>query len=102
LFGEAADTLEAQQKRIKELEKSKVVEIDQFNRQIGSKPMTHGDQIRAMSDEELAKLIYGVDGLGWCKSLPECIKQIDLIPEEKCIGCALEWLKQPVEVSGDA
>lgn len=63
---------------------------------------THADQIRAMSDEELAKLIYSVDGIGWCKSLPECIKQIGLIPEEKCIGCALEWLKQPVEVSGDA
>ena len=67
-----------------------------------TKPIqTHGDQIRAMNDEELAKLIYGVDGLGWCKSLPECIKQIGLIPEEKCIGCALEWLKQPAEVSGD-
>ena len=77
-------------------------ECDEFNRQIGSKPMTHGDQIRAMGDEELAKLIYGVDGLGWCKHLPECIKQIGLIPEEKCIGCALEWLKQPAEVTGDA
>lgn len=65
-------------------------------------PQTHADQIRAMSDEELAKLIYGVDGLGWCKSLPECIKQIGLIPEEKCIGCALEWLRQPVEVSDNA
>ena len=69
---------------------------------IDGKPQTHADQIRAMNDEELAKLIYGVDGLGWCKSLPECIKQIGLVPEEKCIGCALEWLKQPVEVSGDA
>ena len=76
-------------------------ECDMFNRQIGSHTMTHADQIRAMNDEELAKLIYGVDGLGWCKSLPECIKQIGLIPEEKCIGCALEWLKQPAEVSGD-
>lgn len=63
---------------------------------------THADQIRAMSDEELAKLIYSVDGIGWCKSLPECVKQVGLIPKEKCIGCALEWLRQPAEVSGDA
>ena len=69
---------------------------------IDGKPQTHADQIRAMSDEELAKLIYSVDGIGWCKSLPECVKQVGLIPEEKCIGCALEWLRQPAEVSGDA
>lgn len=66
------------------------------------KVQTHADQIRAMSDEELAKLIYSVDGIGWCKSLPECVKQVGLIPEEKCIGCALEWLRQPVEVSDNA
>lgn len=62
-----------------------------------AKSKTYADRIRAMSDEELAKLIYSVDGIGWCKSLPECVKQIGLIPEEKCIGCALEWLKQPAE-----
>ena len=68
-----------------------------------TKPIqTHADRIRAMSDEELAKLIYEVDGLGWCKSLPECIKAEGLIPKEKCIGCALAWLRQPAEVSGDA
>lgn len=62
--------------------------------------MTKGDHIRAMSDEELAKLIHGVDSLGWCKDLPECIEQGADISEEKCIGCALAWLQEPADVVG--
>jgi hypothetical protein len=45
-----------------------------------------------MSDEELAKLLYNGDDLGYCKNLPECSDLLDTeegIPEEKCIGCIL-------------
>ena len=62
---------------------------------------TNADRIRAMTDEELAKLLYEIDGLGYCKNLPECGELLDTdtgIPEEKCIGCMLNWLRQPAEV----
>ena len=65
------------------------------------KPRTKADRIRAMTDEELAKLLYEIDGLGYCKNLPECGELLDTpagIPEEKCIGCMLNWLRQPAEV----
>lgn len=63
-------------------------------------PMTNADCIRSMSDEELAKLLYNCDDLGYCKNLPECSDLLDTeegIPEEKCIGCILHWLRQPAE-----
>jgi hypothetical protein len=57
-------------------------------------PMTNGDRIRAMSDEELA------DFLGW-RSLCGHI-QIDHyeVCETRgvCGGCVLNWLKQTVRV----
>ena len=62
---------------------------------------SRADRIRAMTDEELAKLLYEIDGLGYCKNLPECGELLDTdtgIPEEKCIGCLLNWLRQPAEV----
>lgn len=57
-------------------------ECDKFNRQIGSKPMTHADRIRAMSDEELE---WAIDPA--------------IVPPGMT---KREWLKQPAEVSGDA
>jgi hypothetical protein len=63
-------------------------------------PMTNADRIRAMSDEELAEhLYYGFD-LQYCHNYPECAVMLDTkegIPEARCIGCVLEWLKQPAE-----
>lgn len=67
---------------------------------INKSPMTNGDQIRAMSDDELAKIVYEIDSLGYCENLPECEKLLDSeggIPEEKCIGCILAWLRQPAK-----
>lgn len=56
-------------------------ECDMFNRQIRSKPMTHGDQIRAMSDEELEWVIDPA-------IVPPGISK-------------REWLQQPAKVSGE-
>lgn len=69
------------------------------------KPRTKADRIRAMTDEELAKLLYDPDSLSekYCKNLPECGELLDTdtgIPEEKCIGCMLQWLRQPAEEGG--
>lgn len=66
------------------------------------KPPSRADRIRAMTDEELAKLLYDPDSLSekYCKNLPECGELLDTdtgIPEEKCIGCMLQWLRQPAE-----
>lgn len=65
---------------------------------------TNADRIRAMSDEELAENLYRFcdleERIGYCKNLPECEKLLETengIPEKKCIGCLLDWLKQPAE-----
>ena len=70
----------------------------------GKKTQTNADRIRAMSDEELANRMYwyhaGSDAIPFCKNLPECGKMMDEgseIPDEKCIGCMLDWLKRPAE-----
>jgi hypothetical protein len=60
---------------------------------------TRADRIRAMSDEELAKCLLTVDDdCKYCKNLPECDKLLDTpegIPEGKCLGCLVEWLREP-------
>lgn len=66
-------------------------ECDKFNQQILNKPMTKADRIRAMSDEELAKIImcpYDVDPDSCC-------------PESTCLECCKKWLKQPAEEGAD-
>ena len=58
-------------------------------------PMTNADRIRAMSDEELAKWIFGItigdEPRSWCDF--HCQKT----GKYGCEKCALEWLKQPAE-----
>ena len=63
-------------------------------------PQTKADRIRSMSDEELARLLYCSDGLGWCRDLPECVALLNTdegVPEEKCMSCLVTWLQQPAE-----
>lgn len=69
------------------------------------KPQTYADRIRAMSDEELADMIfkYGIDDkIAFCKELAKCQKLIELDRlnpwGKECKKCMLEWLKQPAEV----
>jgi hypothetical protein len=61
---------------------------------------TNADRIRAMSDEELAEYLYYGFGLQYCHNYSECAAMLDTeegIPEARCKGCVLEWLKQPAE-----
>ena len=67
-------------------------------------PQTNAARIRAMSDEELAKTLYRFcdleERVGYCKNLSECEKLLDTedgIPEQRCICCLLEWLRQPAK-----
>lgn len=71
-------------------------ECDMFNRQIGSKPMTHGDQIRAMSDEELVEFINHFN-ICDIRTNEECRMSYCAC----CEVCVMDWLREPVEVSGD-
>lgn len=60
---------------------------------------TKADLIRSMSDEDLAA--YFADHYdAFCQNKPECGALLDTdegIPEEKCVACALEWLRSPAK-----
>lgn len=61
---------------------------------------TNADRIRSMTDEELAKALYYGFDTEYCFNAPACAAMLDEpdgIPEEKCIGCLLNWLRQPAE-----
>ena len=64
---------------------------------------TNADNLRTMTDEELAQVLYtGLDSK-YCTNDPACGELLDTedgIPEEKCISCMLQWLRQPVEEGG--
>lgn len=65
---------------------------------------SNADRIRAMTDEELARVLIQStlldEKIGFCQNLPECDALLETeegIPEEKCQRCLLKWLQQPVE-----
>lgn len=65
-------------------------------------PMTNGDRIRAMSDEELAKHLVDI---GWDCHLCAEHRRLDNEPllrgekcDEKCAEHCLQWLQQPAEI----
>lgn len=68
-------------------------ETEDFARRLidHAKPMTNGDRIRMMSDDEFIEL-FGYNH--FCNKIPihNC-KAGDMT----CCECALEWLKEPVE-----
>ena len=74
-------------------------ECDMFNRHIAqdTNVLTNADRIRAMSDEELCEFMM---------ISPPCDEKISAMMKKNncddCQTCIMEWLKQPVEVSGDA
>lgn len=64
--------------------------------------MSRADRIRKMDDEELADAILALDAkeisekIPFCKEEGPCSEILDageLIPEEMCRKCLLEWLK---------
>ena len=63
--------------------------------------LTNADRIRSMTDEELAAVISQKEGLvQFCGNKVECLEMLCAdaeIPDEWCMECAMEWLKQPCE-----
>lgn len=68
-------------------------ECDLFNRSIASKPMTNGDRIRAMSDEELTELLWDAYNAG--SDDAEAWHFGD--GHRHSFEWDLEWLQQPAE-----
>lgn len=68
---------------------------------VKTEPKTNADRIRAMSDEELATLLMTEHDyalcIPFCTNKPECDLDLEDIPEERCMGCMIEWLQQPAK-----
>ena len=58
---------------------------------VGDSPVTNGDRIRAMTDEELCDFILDKRENGTCFN-DRCYHND---PNKGCDYCTLEWLKQP-------
>lgn len=64
--------------------------------------MTNYERIKAMGVEEMGKCLMQANDCGlhipFCSSKPECLDDLEMgyIPEEKCVGCMLEWLMQEI------
>ena len=73
------------------------------------KPMTRGDEIRAMDDKALARFIMQIEeleGPKYCQERPECfvsLERLEGIDNDKCAQCLEQWLGQeacPAEEPG--
>lgn len=66
---------------------------------IHTKPITNADRIRAMSDDELAKLLFERGNCGeYCYGICSYQDECNGYPSEKfCISKIVEWLKKEVE-----
>ena len=68
--------------------------------------MTRVEKIRSLTDDELAALLYRLEGepltLSFCGDKPECnerLEQNEDIDSGECVQCMKEWLQS--EVKGD-
>ena len=55
-------------------------------------PQTNADRIRAMSDEELAKLLLNACIGSKCGEQP-----LNEVGSVDCFACRMKWLRQPAE-----
>lgn len=80
-------------------------ECDRFNQIVEGQPLTYGDKIRMLSDQELLAFIKRLVSMGdisglYCANLPECKELVDFdepVPQEWCDKCLLEWLQREAE-----
>ena len=62
------------------------------------KPMTRGDEIRAMDDKALARFIMRteeLEGPKYCQCRPECeaaLEELNGIDNDRCAQCLEQWL----------
>lgn len=60
-----------------------------------TKPITNADRIRAMTDEELAKIYASASYCDTCPLRAACFSDVDAC--KSCYERFLEWLRSPVE-----
>ena len=62
------------------------------------RPMTRGDEIRAMDDRALARFIMQIEeleGPKYCQCRPECdaaLEEDNGIDNDRCAQCLVQWL----------
>ena len=67
------------------------------------KPMTRGDEIRAMDDKALARFIMQIEeleGPQYCQERPECfvsLERLEGIDNDQCAQCLVQWLGREAE-----
>ena len=67
------------------------------------KPMTRGDEIRAMDDKALARFIMQIEeleGPKYCQERPECfvsLERLEGIDNDQCAKCLEQWLGREAE-----
>lgn len=65
--------------------------IEEIRQKVSAPGMTNGDRIRAMNDDELAKIITDTHYFS-------CPNPGEKCNGRTCTGCFLEWLKQPASI----
>ena len=77
---------------------------EMMDSRVCEKPQTNADRIRAMSDEELADILYSFqnleDKVKFCMNKDSCTDILDggdVIPDDMCKQCLLEYLQSEVE-----
>ena len=65
--------------------------------QLAPNPVTNGDKIRAMADEELAKIYAYASYCDICPVRAACCSDVDA--NTSCYERFFEWLRSPVEES---
>lgn len=104
LYGATVTVLNRDPELFVEAAKRGIEALD-LERQAARNAPTMGDRIRTMSDGELADFIEEVAGLGElynsiCQNKKECCEMMErdeLIPDEWCRSCRIEWLRKPME-----
>lgn len=73
-------------------EQCKVVEVCDKR----TPPVSRGDWIRVMSNAQLARVLATKSDC-YCRNTEECDQMMDEyggVPIEKCICCAIDWLRE--------
>lgn len=71
-----------------------------WEKQVEKMPLTRGDRIRSMSDEELAAYIVELTDGVYCLHLEACYEDLHgdgEFPEERCRACAVKWLRSEAD-----
>lgn len=70
--------------------------IERYNKEMGKKPMTNADRIKAMSDREIADFLSGKFAEVCCIEHTMSVIQMEAL-KQNLFCFFVKWLKQPAE-----